>query len=122
MKISKKDALTWFEFFASLPEDEEIMTRQQEIVYAVFAQIEAAVDSRHQRLMAQIPHLKTVENRSFYVGSEGKFPKGCRSCLFGTGLSAIGSREPNRFYPGMGTLFLRMMGEALATALQRFDR
>lgn len=94
MKISKKDALTWFEFFASLPEDEEIMTRQQEIVYAVFAQIEAAVDSRHQRLMAQIPHLKTVENRSFYVGSEGKFPKGCRSCLFGTGLSAI--RKTNR--------------------------
>ena len=23
MKISKKDALLWFEFFASLPEDEE---------------------------------------------------------------------------------------------------
>jgi uncharacterized protein YigA (DUF484 family) len=42
--------------------------------------------------------------------------------LPGTGLIAVGSREPNRFYPGMGTLFLRMMGEALATALQRFDR
>ena len=42
--------------------------------------------------------------------------------LPGTGLIALGSREPNRFYPGMGTLFLRMMGEALATALQRFDR
>jgi uncharacterized protein YigA (DUF484 family) len=40
--------------------------------------------------------------------------------LPGTGLIAIGSREPNRFYPGMGTLFLRMMGEALATALQRY--
>jgi len=36
------------------------------------------------------------------------------------GLLAVGSRDPNRFYPGMGTLFLRMMGEALATALQRF--
>ena len=42
--------------------------------------------------------------------------------LPGTGLIAVGSREPNRFYPGMGTLFLRMMGEALATALQRFAR
>jgi len=42
--------------------------------------------------------------------------------LPGTGLIALGSREPNRFYPGMGTLFLRMMGEALATALQRFAR
>ena len=38
----------------------------------------------------------------------------------GTGLVAVGSHDPNRFYPGMGTLFLRMMGEALATALQRF--
>ncbi|AWV06176.1 DUF484 family protein [Marilutibacter maris] len=42
--------------------------------------------------------------------------------LPGVGLVAVGSRDPNRFYPGMGTLFLRMMGEALTTALQRFDR
>lgn len=40
----------------------------------------------------------------------------------GTGLLAVGSREANRFYPGMGTLFLRMMGEALATGLQRYAR
>lgn len=39
----------------------------------------------------------------------------------GVGLIAVGSRDPNRFYPGMGTLFLRMMAEALATALRRFD-
>ncbi|RPE79807.1 DUF484 family protein [Vulcaniibacterium tengchongense] len=38
------------------------------------------------------------------------------------GLVAIGSRDPNRFYPGMGTLFLRMMGEALAAALARYGR
>lgn len=37
------------------------------------------------------------------------------------GLVAVGSRDPNRFFPGMGTLFLRMMGEALAAGLQRFD-
>ncbi|MEZ0469078.1 DUF484 family protein [Luteimonas salinilitoris] len=41
--------------------------------------------------------------------------------LEGNGLVAVGSREPNRFYPGMGTLFLRMMGEAFAVALKRFD-
>lgn len=41
--------------------------------------------------------------------------------LEGVGLVAVGSHDPNRFYPGMGTLFLRMMGETLATALQRFD-
>lgn len=39
----------------------------------------------------------------------------------GVGLVAVGSQDPNRFYPGMGTLFLRMMGEAFATALKRFD-
>ena len=39
----------------------------------------------------------------------------------GLGLVAVGSHDPNRFFPGMGTLFLRMMGEALATALRRFD-
>ncbi|AVY65374.1 DUF484 family protein [Xanthomonas translucens pv. undulosa] len=40
--------------------------------------------------------------------------------LPGVGLLAVGSRDPNRFYPGMGTLFLRMMGESLTVALQRF--
>ena len=39
--------------------------------------------------------------------------------LPGVGLVAVGSRDANRFYPGMGTLFLRMMGEALAAALAR---
>ncbi len=42
--------------------------------------------------------------------------------LPGIGLVAVGSRDGNRFFPGMGTLFLGMMGEALATALQRFPR
>ncbi|RDZ27374.1 DUF484 family protein [Lysobacter silvisoli] len=41
--------------------------------------------------------------------------------LPGVGLVAVGSRDPNRFFPGMGTLFLRMMGESLATALKRFE-
>lgn len=35
------------------------------------------------------------------------------------GLVAIGSRDANRFFPGMGTLFLRMMGEAFAAAMAR---
>ena len=42
--------------------------------------------------------------------------------LSGVGLVAVGSRDPNRFFPGMGTLFLRMMGEALAVALKRYER
>src|SRR3546814_10686717 len=30
------------------------------------------------------------------------------------GLAAVGSRDPNRLYPGMGPLFVRMMGAAWA--------
>jgi uncharacterized protein YigA (DUF484 family) len=41
--------------------------------------------------------------------------------LPGVGVLAVGSADANRFFPGMGTLFLRMMGEALTVALQRFD-
>lgn len=37
-------------------------------------------------------------------------------------LVAIGSRDPQRFFPGMGTLFLGMISQALLTALARFDR
>ena len=94
MKISKKDALIWFEFFSTLPEDEELMTKQQEIVYSTFAQIEAAVDHRNDMLMSKIRGLKTLENRTYFVGDKSKFPKGCRSCLFGTGLGAI--RKTNK--------------------------
>ncbi|GAB3347000.1 DUF484 family protein [Lysobacter tyrosinilyticus] len=36
------------------------------------------------------------------------------------GLVAVGSHDANRFFPGMGTLFLRMMGEALGAALKRY--
>ena len=39
--------------------------------------------------------------------------------LAGVGLVAVGSFDGNRFFPGMGTMFLSMMGEALAVALQR---
>ena len=94
MKISKKDALMWFEFFAMLPDDEELLTNQQEIALAAFAQIEAAVDARNEKLMAEIPGLKTLQGRTYYVGDDSKFSRGCRSCLTGTGLSAI--RKTNK--------------------------
>lgn len=48
MKISKKDALMWFRFFAELPEDEPLMPHQQELAWAVISQIETAVDARHR--------------------------------------------------------------------------
>ena len=94
MKISKIDALIWFDFFSQLTEDEEISTKHEEIIYATFAQIEAAIDHRNDTLMSKIKNLKTLENRTILVGNESKFSKGCRSCLLGTGLSAI--RKTNK--------------------------
>ena len=94
MKISKKDALMWFSFFAQLPEDEELLIPQQEISYAVFAQIEDAIDARHAKLMSEIPNLKTHGGRTYYVGDDSRFPHGCKSCLLGTGLTAI--RKTNK--------------------------
>lgn len=96
MKISKKDALMWFRFFASLPEDQPLGCRQQEIALGVFSQIELAVEKIQQDLLAEIPGLKQVgsEPRSLFVGPEDKFPQGCRSCLLGSGLSAI--RKTNK--------------------------
>ena len=94
MKISKKDALMWFEFFSQLPEGEEILPHQQEIIYATYAQIEAAVEHRDELLRAQIPGLKSLDGRTYYVGEDDRFSRGCRSCLTGTGLSAI--RKTNR--------------------------
>ncbi len=94
MKISKKDALTWFEFFAELDEDEELMSRQTEIALATFAQIEDAVEAKRAGRMKEIPDLKSLDGRTYFVGNEKKFPPGCRSCLFGSGLNAI--RKTNK--------------------------
>lgn len=38
----------------------------------------------------------------------------------GAGLLAIGSADANRFHPGMGTVFLKLIGEAISTAVARF--
>ena len=108
MKISKKDALTWFRFFASLPEEEVPGCRQQEIALAVFAQIETAVEARRAEQLRAIPGLKAIlpgcpegvpwtpelPACTLFVGDETHFPAGCRSCLLGSGLSAV--RKTNR--------------------------
>lgn len=38
----------------------------------------------------------------------------------GCGMLAIGSHDPNRFHPGMGTVFLRLIAEAIGAAVARF--
>lgn len=108
MKISKKDALTWFRFFAELDEDEPLGCRQQEIALAVFSQIETAVEAQRKEALSAIPGLMAVVPGadhpvpwepgipvcSLFVGPAENFPLGCRSCLLGTGLSAV--RKTNR--------------------------
>lgn len=94
MKISKKDALIWFDFFSQMTNKAVITPKQEEIIYATFAQIEAVIEHRNEMLMSEIRGLKTLDNRTLYVGKEDKFPGGCRSCLLGTGLSAI--RKTNK--------------------------
>ena len=94
MYISKKDALMWFEFFAALPEEEELLPHQQELLYAVLSQIELAEQARCDALAREIPHLQSLKERTRFVGPVDRFPKGCCSCLLGTGLSAI--RKTNR--------------------------
>jgi uncharacterized protein YigA (DUF484 family) len=37
-----------------------------------------------------------------------------------TGMLAIGSHDANRFHPGMGTVFLKLIGEAISAALARY--
>lgn len=94
MKISKIDALIWFDYFAEMNEGEELSIKHEEIIYSTFAQIEAVINHRNDGLKSKIKNLKTFDNRTIFVGKENKFPKGCRSCLSGTGLSAI--RKTNK--------------------------
>jgi len=94
MKISKRDSLMWYQFFSSLPEDEGLMTYQQEIALSVLSQIEEAVEKKHNDLMNSLKTRKSVMGRSFYVGPDEKFSRGCKSCLTGDGLTAI--RKTNK--------------------------
>lgn len=47
-----------------------------------------------RRLEGADKGLKTIGGRTFFVGDERRFSAGCRSCLTGTGLSAV--RKTNK--------------------------
>ncbi len=64
--------------------------------------------------------LQPEKNAVLYGERQGDVQSTALLPLPGVGLIAVGSRDANRFFPGMGTLFLRMMGESLAAALRRF--
>lgn len=74
MKISKQDALIWF-IISRNYRSKRTSTKHEEIIYATFAQIEAAVDQRNETLMAEIKNLKTLENRTYFVGKKINFLK-----------------------------------------------
>ena len=64
--------------------------------------------------------LQAEKNAVLYGARQDEVQSSALLPMPGVGLVAVGSRDANRFYPGMGTLFLRMMAESLAVALQRF--
>ncbi|HAU80341.1 DUF484 family protein [Stenotrophomonas sp. TWI273] len=64
--------------------------------------------------------LQPEKSTVLYAGRAEEVQSSALLPLPGVGLIAVGSHDGNRFYPGMGTLFLRMMGESLVVALQRF--
>ena len=70
MKISKKDALMWFEFFSMLPEDEELLTNQQEIALATFSQIEAAIDAVREPIERDVLKMRFLNG--LYCGDIGR--------------------------------------------------
>lgn len=90
MKISKKDALEWFNHLSSLSGDKtEVFKRFSPIIDSTVRQIELAVNKKHQEMKDEIGDLKNLKGRTFFVGDQQKFPKGCVSCLFGDGLGGI---------------------------------
>jgi len=42
--------------------------------------------------------------------------------IAGVGMLAVASQDPNRFHPGMGTVFLKLIAEGVASAVGRFAR
>lgn len=63
--------------------------------------------------------LQPAKQDVLYGAQAGEVQSSALFAVAARALIAVGSRDPNRFYPGMGTVFLRMMGEALDTALSR---
>lgn len=89
MRITKKDALDWFKYLITLDETENIYSKYDEIITSIFLQIEDVVRRRNKKLLKKIENLKSLDNRTYFVGNEDKFPKGCYFCLKKDGLTAI---------------------------------
>jgi uncharacterized protein YigA (DUF484 family) len=74
--------------------------------------------SRHEPLCGRLAQDKL--DRLF--GKRAGRVESCALLRIGDlGLLAIGSHDINRFHPGIGTIFLKLIAQTLAAALQRFD-
>ena len=79
---------------AEAEEGETLTVRQQEVALSVLRQLELAAEARRDAIAREIPGLKSMRGRTFYVGDEKQFPKGCVSCLFGSGHFCAAASEP----------------------------
>ena len=105
--------------------DESDEVRHRHLIAALRAEADARLAGFRDILGSGEPvcgRLHPDKNALLYGPRVDEVQSSALLSLPGVGLVAVGSRDPNRFFPGMGTLFLRMMGEALAAGLQRFPR
>jgi uncharacterized protein YigA (DUF484 family) len=86
------------------------------------------MESSHRELFSQVlvsakpvcGHFKDTQLEFLFpehaneIGSGALLPLGLNARF---GLLAIGSRDPQRFHPGMGTMFLRQLGEIVSRIL-----
>ncbi len=92
-----------------------IATEPHAPALAPFAEFRAQVEPLCGRLApAKLEYLYGVE--AARVRSAALISIGTR------GMLAVASEDPNHFYPGMGTLFLKLIAEAIDAAIARFDR
>ncbi|MGH8213845.1 MAG: DUF484 family protein [Rhodanobacteraceae bacterium] len=99
---------------ADLPSAEWLLFAQDKAALPEFAEFL----SRNESLCGRLAQEKL--DRLF--GARASQVQSCALLKIGErGLLAIGSEDTNRFHPGIGTIFLKLIAHALDAALARFD-
>ncbi|HEY3521679.1 MAG TPA: DUF484 family protein [Rhodanobacteraceae bacterium] len=106
--------LALFRAMADLPHAEWLLLVQDRTALPEFAEFL----SRNEPLCGRLAQEKL--DRLF--GDRSPQVQSCALLKIGErGLLAIGSTDINRFHPGIGTIFLKLIAQALDAALARFD-
>ncbi len=66
--------------------------------------------------------LQPAKLRALFEDRAGQVASAALLPIDGLGMLAIGSSDSNRFHPGVGTVFLKLIGESIAVALRRYWR